>query len=30
MGNIFMVDVENQAAYQIGQDTRVIGWIAKP
>ena len=29
MGNIFMVDVENQAAYQIGQDTRVIGWIAK-
>jgi hypothetical protein len=28
-GEIIMVDVENEKAYKIGQDMRVIGWIAK-
>jgi len=29
-GNIIMVDVENETAYEIAQDMEVIGWIAKP
>ena len=29
-GNIFFVDADNQAAYTIAQDMRIIGWISKP
>ncbi len=29
-GDIVLVDVENQIAYEIAQDMEVIGWIAKP
>jgi len=29
-GKIIIVDVENEVAYVVDQDTKVLGWIAKP